>query len=142
MEAHTSSTGTSPRARRRPALVAALYVAAVFALITIGPLGLAGELTQNAFLAVLVGLSFAAGFALRQAWALWLPIGCLGVYVIVAFAAIESDSSPGWGGDSLSRIVAVAVFLMLVFVSVAGMIAGMGAGWAIEQLRRRRATRT
>ena len=106
---------------------------------TIGALGLAGELTQNAFLAVMVALSFAAGLALRQAWALWLPIGSSGVYVIVAFALIESDSSSEW--DSLSRIAAIAAFLMLVFVSVAGMIAGMGAGWAIEHLRGRRATR-
>ena len=139
MEAHTSSTGTPPRVRRRPALIAALYVAAVFALMTIGALGLAGELTQNAFLAVMVALSFAAGLALRQAWALWLPISSSGVYVIVAFAVIEGGSSSEW--DSLSRLAAVGAFLMLVFVSVAGMIAGMGAGWAIEQLRRRRATR-
>lgn len=88
----------------------------------------------------MVAFSFAAGLALSQAWALWLPIGSSGVYVIVAFALIESDSSSEW--DSLSRIAAVAAFLMLVFVSVAGMIAGMGAGWAIEQLRGRRATRT
>ena len=140
MEAHASSTGTPTRAGHRPALIAALYVAAVFALMTIGALGLAGGLTQNAFFAVMVALSFAAGLALRQAWAMWLPIGSSGVYVIVAFAVIESDSSSEW--DSLSRIAVVAAFLMLVFVSVAGMIAGMGAGWAIEQLRGRRATRT
>lgn len=139
MEAHTSSTGTPTRAKPRPALIAAIYVAAVLALMTIAVSGLAGELSETAFLAFNVALSFAAGLALRKAWALWLPIGPAAVYVIVSFAVIESGSSSEW--DSLSRILVAAFFLLLVFVSEAGMIAGMGAGWAIEQLRGRREAR-
>lgn len=141
-EAHGTSgspPGAEPRPKGRPGIISAVYlVSAVLATMAIYSWAPSSS-SQALLFPSLAAISFAAGFALREAWALLLPLALASVYLLVAIALIEDGSSSEW--DELSRMIALVYACVVAFCSEVGLIAGLVAARVLERVRGRQQTR-